>query len=84
MEKVYIKIIDEGLTYDCEPTVEDVVNAIIKEYIKFDVEIHEILNSIEIHGLSILDTIRVYSAVYAQIEDDIVIRISDGTKITKL
>lgn len=83
--KVYIEILNEGVTYDCENNVEDVIRAIEEEYERFDVCIGEILNGIAIHGLSVPDVVTVYAYLYSKYENDKVLHIffEDDEDISK-
>lgn len=78
---VYLERLYEGSTVDCEPTIEDVVEAIIEEYKANEVGLCDILGTTCINGLSVEDVVTVYSTVYKIIEDDTVIRISEGERI---
>lgn len=78
--KVYIETLD-GVTYDCEPTVDDVVQAIIEEHERHDVIIGENLESLKIHGLTIPEVVKVYAILYSKFEEDRVIRIAEGEEI---
>lgn len=80
-EKVYLKRLSEGSTVDCDPNIDDVVEAIIKEYHMYDVGISDILASISINGLSVEDVVTVYARVYEIIEEDKVYRVADNEKI---
>lgn len=79
--KVYLERMYEGSTVDCEPTIEDVVEAIIEEYHANDVSICDILSTISIHGLSVEDVVTVYSMVYKITEGDTVVRIVEGEQV---
>lgn len=78
--KVYIETSD-GVTFDCEPTIEDVVQAIIEEHERYDVIIGENLESLKIHGLTIPEVVKVYAILYNMYEEDKVVRIAEGEEI---
>jgi hypothetical protein len=77
---VYLETLD-GVTFDCKPTVDDVVEAIIEEHERHDVIIGENLESLKIHGLTIPEVVRVYAILYGKFEEDRVIRIAEGEEI---
>lgn len=77
---VYLETLD-GVTFDCEPTVDDVVEAVIEEHERYDVIIGENLESLKIHGLTIPEVVRVYAILYNKFEEDRVIRIAEGEEI---
>lgn len=71
-DKIYIEIMGEGTTYDCTDK-NDVVEAIIDEYHRNDVCIGELMNQIQVHGLSTQDVVDVFAKVMNIIEGDEVI-----------
>ncbi|OCL28094.1 hypothetical protein U472_02555 [Orenia metallireducens] len=48
--------------------IEGTVNLISRIYEEHDIKLAELLTSIEVHGLSLEDTIQIYSTLYKQIE----------------
>lgn len=78
----YMFLRDECITYDFEKdNIDDAVNTIIEEYHRHDVGIADILATVELRGLSVEDTVKVYARVYSIIEEDETYRIADGEKI---
>lgn len=77
--KIYIEIMNEGITFNCEDA-GDVETAIIEEYERFDLCIAELLESIAIHGLSVIETVTVYANLMKQIENDEVVRFAEGER----
>ena len=78
MSVAHIKLINEGVTYECNPTVEDVVKAIMEEYKKCDASIGEILRSTHVDGLNVHDVVTVYARCYGLAENDDTTRRADG------
>lgn len=58
-------------------TIEQAVELVLEEYKKSDVCIGELFASIEIHGLSVEDTVKVYAQLYEQIEGDEICRVDE-------
>lgn len=56
----YILIMNKGVTYDVKDK-NDCVNAIVKEYKRFDISMHELLAGIEIYGFSTEDVVYIYA-----------------------
>lgn len=77
---VYLETLD-GITFDCKPTIDDVVEAIIEEHERHDVIIGENLESLKIHGLTIAEVVKVYAILYGKFEEDRVIRIAEDKEI---
>lgn len=76
---VFIKLMNDGVTYDCPDGRDDVVEAIMEEYHRSDVSIGELLDSTSIVGLSVNDCVYVYSCLYLKIESDQTVRhLSEG------
>lgn len=67
--KIYIELLDCGVTYDCE-NAEDVQNAIIEEYDRNDVTIQSLLTNIAIYGLSADDVTYIYGNLLNKINGD--------------
>lgn len=77
---VYLETLD-GVTFDCKPTIDDMVEAIIEEHERHDVIIGENLESLKIHGLTIPEVVKVYAILYGKFEEDRVIRIAEDEEI---
>lgn len=73
-EKVYIECMDCGVTYDCKPEIDDIVECIKEEYERNDVCLAEFLENIAIYGVSIANTVRIFSILFKDIEEDKCIR----------
>lgn len=57
--------------------IEQAVELVLKEYKKSDVCIGELFASLEIHGLSVEDVVKVYTELYEQIEGDEICRVNE-------
>ena len=58
-------------------STEQAIELVLKEYKKSDVCIGELFASIEIHGLSVEDVVKVYAKLYEQIEGDEICRVDE-------
>lgn len=58
-------------------TIERATELVLEEYKKSDVCIGELFASIEIHGLSVEDVVKVYAELYEQIEGDEICRVDE-------
>lgn len=67
--KIYIELLDCGVTYDCKDA-EDVQNAIIEEYDRSDITIQLLLTNVAIHGLSAEDVTYIYCNLLNKINKD--------------
>lgn len=56
----HIIIMNKGVTYDVKDK-NDCVNAIVEEYKRFDISMHELLAGIEICGFSTEDVVYIYA-----------------------
>ena len=74
MSDKYILIMNEGVTYDVTD-IQDCVEAIVEEYLRFDVSMYDILATTAIYGFSAEDVINIYAEC---------MRISDGDTIVHL
>lgn len=67
-----ILIMNEGVTYNVE-NKNDCVNAIIEEYKKFDISMHELLAGIEIRGFSSEDVVYIYAKCMSISDGDTIV-----------
>lgn len=70
----YIECMDCGVTYTCENNIDDIIECIIEEYVRNDVCLAEFLENIAIYGVSIVNTVRIFSRLFNVIEKDSCIR----------
>ena len=76
MSKKQIIIMNEGIAFDVKDK-NDCVKAIIEEYNRSDVCIHELLSTIEIQGFSAEDVVYIYANCMNTIEGDILVHIRE-------
>lgn len=58
-------------------STEQAVELVLEEYKKSDVCIGELFASIELHGLSVEDVVKMYAELYEQIEGDEICRVDE-------
>lgn len=58
-------------------STEQAVELVLKEYKKSDICIGELFASLEIHGLSVEDVVKMYAELYKQIEGDEICRVNE-------
>lgn len=78
--KKNILIMNEDVIYDVKDK-NDCVNAIVEEYKKFDISMHELLSGIEIRGFSSEDVVYIYAKCMNISDGDTIVHFR--TKIDK-
>lgn len=80
-KKVYLERIHDGSIIACEPEIDSIVEAIVKEYKEEDVCIGEVLDGLCLHGASIENATIVYARVYERIDGDKTVRSTESEDI---
>ena len=75
--KIVLRILNEGITFDCKDK-QDVVEAILEEYRAHDICLGELLEGLEIDGLSVQDVVDIFAKVMHIVEADEVVQYLNG------
>lgn len=75
-------VMNEGVDFEVKDK-NDAIDAILEEYHRFDLSMAELLDSLELRGFSIQDTVDIFSKVIYKTDSDKTYIESEGEHISR-